>query len=61
MYTYVFDRSKAEEMQKMGYKYILSQINGKEVYVFQTDSNFVSLCSSKFEANDFVLCDKLIF
>ncbi|POO87880.1 hypothetical protein [Clostridium sp. 3-3] len=57
----VFNQAKADELSKLGFKYVSEIVNGKTVYSFFVSEEIMNYVNSKFNKKDFFLSNKLTF
>ena len=57
----LLDPKKAEQLQQLGFDYILDSINGQPVYAFCISEELLHHLQSNFDANDFFLDNTLRF
>lgn len=57
----VFDPKKAEELQKIGFEYMLDSIGDTQVYAFCVTEEILRYLKSNFNQNDFLLDNALRF
>ena len=50
---YILDKTKADHLRSLGFKYITRQMDGKEVYVFIQTKELMNEITTKFDSTSF--------
>lgn len=57
----IMDKSKADTLLSLGFKYITRNIDNKEVFVFIQTNELIQELNSKFEQGSFLLSKNVCF
>ena len=57
----ILDKTKADTLLSLGFKYTKRNIDNKEVFVFIQTNELIKLLSSNFEQSDFLISNTVKF
>jgi len=57
----IFDSKKADELSKIGFKYMLENMGNNQAYVFCVSEELLSYLQSNFDSSSFLLENTLRF